>query len=962
MRRSARHVVGALGGAVGLVLGTAAAGLAAGSVHMGAVRATTVTDDGAQAFADVATCAATSDHLLAAIVVDQSGSLQQTDPEDQRVGAITTALDSLGQLAESSGGALDVQVTLAAFGTGYEELVGWGTVDGAHEEALHRAATDELPQRNDDYYTDYRAALRGAQTALTARAGELEGSSCKVVLWFTDGKLDVDGTGSGPRTEAAWQELCAPQGILDGVRGDDVVVLALALFTAEGGGAVTEEDRDRLRAVVEGQGQNATCGTVPVPATASGGAYLAADDAGNARRMFARAAALIAGGNSGPSVQCPDDVCVDGTLRVPADAGVGGFRVVVERAPGLTEPELRAPDGSSIRLEPGTTSIASASVTTGDRDGLLVTDVRFPSGSPGGEWSLVTDPSVASSVDVYYFWGVALTVQAPDGLVVGESRRLLVSARYPDGTPADLAGLRTVDLTTRLSGGVVLETSQMPDGWELTVEVPRSDVPPWIEVDATARATTSPSGILLGPVSVELELATVLPPSFPSVATGRLDLPAISGLGATSGTLRLVGSERGVTSACFDTARVEGPAPAGPIQVGVSPPCVEIPAGGEAEVEVTVTPEAAADGRIDGVLPVALEGVDAGESIVVEVPFGATMSRPVDEATRWGLIAAFTLIALAMAWLTAEIARRLGDRYHLSPHARVASVAVVFDENGIRRADGRPALLDPVDDFQPFNVGAAGRRSTFSAAGLQFGTVFPLFPLAGGHGWVAADDGSVVVGPSGDGQRDDGSRASAPFPGPVGFTVKVDGPVPTEGEIPGRLVVLVDSQDGVVAVLADRLDDVRGAPWDALAGRARAAGEKRAEAAAQAAGGPARRSASAAARAGGPVATPPAPGSDWADASGGPEVAGEPLPSTDWASDDRDHPVGPLPSSSAWMDETPVPIPPAEPAGRRWGRRRQPRRGDPARRRGPDEERDQAGEHDRLDRPPAPPSSTNFWD
>lgn len=952
--RSAR-VAAAL--TLGAVLASGAAAATAAPLNR-PLPSTTVSDEGAQAFADVATCAATSDHLLAAIVVDQSGSLRQTDPERQRVGAITTALDSLAQLGASSEGALDVQATLATFGTKYEELVGWGEVTGTHEATLQSAATTQLPDRDSDNLTDYRAALRGAQAALTARAASLEGSSCKVVLWFTDGKLDVDGTGGGPLTEQAWNELCAPQGIVDALRGDDVVIVALALFRGQGGGAVTDVDRDRLLAVVEGSGASATCGTVPVPATSAGGAYLSAEEAGDVRRMFARAAALIAGATPGPSATCPDAVCVDGALRIAADEGVGGVRIVLERPATLAPPQLTAPDGTTVALTPGGSEVSGASVAVADRDGLLVADVQFPSGSTGGDWILTSDPTTASAVDVYYFWGVTLAADAPDGLIVGEVGRVLVTATHADGTGVDLDAYASADLEVRLSGGVLVETTATGSGWELEVDVPGSDVPPSIEIDITARAVSAPSGVALGPASAQLELTTSLPPSFPSITTTRLDLPQIDGVTPVTGTLRLVGSERGPTTACFDPARVQGPAEAGEIRVTTDTPCVDIPANGEVDVEVTVTPASRADGRIDGVLPVSLEGVDADDPIVVEVPLAATMVRPVDEATRWGLVALFTLCALLMAWVTAEVARRLGDTFTLSPHARVAAIPVVFDEQGIRRTDGAPALLDPVDDFRPFNVGESGRRPRFAAAGLRFGRSFPAFPLAGGHGWVAADDGAVVVAPSGAGERDDGSRASAPFPGSVGFTVKADGPVPASGEIPGRLVVIIDSGTGIAAVLPDRIDDISGAQWDAIAGRARAAGEHRAVATERGskAGAPGT-SSSAPSEPGSGVA---ANDSSWAEAASDGAGARPDEPVATWATDPETSGAdsAPPPSTTDWFDgdrTTPASTPP--PSSRK--RLRRPRRDRAA---APDQPAPAPRPTGHDDTPPAPPSSTNFWD
>ncbi|MEE6283352.1 hypothetical protein [Georgenia sp. MJ170] len=56
---------------------------------------------------DVAACTAETDHLLAAILVDESLTPRATDLDDLRVGEIETALDSLERLGANSDGALD---------------------------------------------------------------------------------------------------------------------------------------------------------------------------------------------------------------------------------------------------------------------------------------------------------------------------------------------------------------------------------------------------------------------------------------------------------------------------------------------------------------------------------------------------------------------------------------------------------------------------------------------------------------------------------------------------------------------------------------------------------------------------------------------------------------------------------------------------------------------------------------
>ena len=112
-----------------------------------------------RAFGQIAHCAATSDVLLVSMVVDESASLQDTDPDNQRVGGMLTAIDSLSHLRAASSGRLDVQANLSTFAAGYQMLVPWGTLDGPHARRLRDSAERELPGRNTGRATDYRAAL-----------------------------------------------------------------------------------------------------------------------------------------------------------------------------------------------------------------------------------------------------------------------------------------------------------------------------------------------------------------------------------------------------------------------------------------------------------------------------------------------------------------------------------------------------------------------------------------------------------------------------------------------------------------------------------------------------------------------------------------------------------------------------------------------------------------------------------
>lgn len=779
-----------------------------------------------EAFASMATCIAGSDHLLAAIVVDESGSLQSTDSEHRRVGAVKAAVTALQQLHESSDGDLEVQATLATFGQFYDTLIGWGSVEGSHVTALHGAIDRTLPSRNSAQFTDFKEALVSARASLNQREASLTGTSCKILFWFTDGKLDLDDQGGDkPVTIEAREAICKPGGVADQIRRDHIGIIGLALFTSSGSGSVTDADRDNFRSIVEGSANGVECGQVPIPRDWSAGAYLNADNPNALKRMFSQATARIGGATPGTSVRCPDSKCVNGELDIPVDRGIGGMHMVLERLGGSAPPLLTSPRGEVITLEEGGAVVDGAAVEITDSAGLLSVTVDFETPS-AGVWILRTADTF--DVDVYYRWGVSLEVAAASPLFVGESNRVEIRAIDRWGHSIVTSDLSDLQFEARINGDTVPAGAFTNGAWSIPVVVHESTVA--LGVDATLRAATVTHGIQLGPVTVRKDLPTRLPPSFPGVSPTRLSLPEIEGLETSTGRLTLTGSDEGETRACVTGVLIsEQPEPVEAIRAE-HPECVEVPQAGEAQLELQISPSRAADGLISGELELKLFEANGAETHVVRVPFDVLQSRPANVAVLWFWAAILLVGALLGAWAAAELIRRRFERFHIGVDTRVASVPVVATEAGLARADGKEPLLDPARDFEAVGLALHGRHASFVVAGLTFGRSFnPFNPLSESRPYVEAP-GAIVVVPGGTSLTltEDGSRAPVRFPGTVDFIFVADPEtVATETGIQGRLVMLVDSPHGVAAVLEDRLQQVVDAPWDRLLEAVRAAAASR---------------------------------------------------------------------------------------------------------------------------------------
>jgi von Willebrand factor type A domain len=782
----------------------------------GAAPASAATGDlsgmGQRAFAEVANCAANANVLLASIVVDESGSLRNTDPANRRVAGITTAIDTLADLRAAASDKLDVQANLSTFAAGYEQLVPWGSLDKAHADKLRTTAVTELPKRNQGQLTDYRQALRGAQQQLDQRASQVHGTACKVVLWFTDGGLDV-----GKSTNSAKSDLCSPHGLVDSLRGDGINVLAFALFTTAGSGSVTAPQREQLRAIVEGTGAKESCGSTPISSDSAAGAYLRADDANSLRRLFAGAGALISGGTQALAVDCPSNRCVNGRLVFPIDAGIAGLRLVVDAAGSQVPLQLMYPDGTRHTLAPGTSAVPGGSIQVKSRDGLttVAMDFRSPSGPHVGGWAvLAVDKNqrpVPVTVDLYYIWGAGLTVTAPEHLVLGQTSPLNVTFTSSRGAQLSPALYKALQLRVTVAGVEVAMTRSGEDQFTGHVLLPTQKAATSVAVSATANALSAPNGLKLGPTSATVRLATALPASYPSLTPARLDLPAVMGAGNTTGFLTVNGSASGATRACVMGNTLSGPDGAGTLRVQAAKQCVDVPTNGQSRWGFTISPSAAADGRVTGNVQVALTAAHNAGTIEVSVPVGFTMSRPVNAPLRWALILGLIAGSLLIPLLFLYLANAWIGRYALQPLTLAAAAPIWLTPSGLTRRGPGNRLIEP-DDFSSIGTSRPTKVKSFAAQGVTFGRTLSWWPTRGPQAVTSGAGPELVVSGIGNFTQAGGRRAPGNFGLASSWVLLIDPTSVTSEKASGRLV-LVNDDSGLREIIAARIDQLHNFPW-----------------------------------------------------------------------------------------------------------------------------------------------------
>jgi hypothetical protein len=651
-----------------------------------------------RAFSDIAGCISSADTVLVSVVVDESASLETTDPDDLRVRGIGTAVDSLEQLAEQVGESTEVHVSLSTFARSFDTLVDWHRLDADTGQQLRSAAEEELPGRNTGDATDYRQALLGAQGQLAERQREVrDPDACKVLLWFTDGALDVD-----EQTGTAASQLCQSGGILDAVRRDRVTVIALALLTP--GGGVSDAQRGQLRAVAEGRGGGSTCGTTPVPPQYASGIYLPADDPAVLQQLFGSVGALVGGGTPVGEITCPGPRCPGGRYSLAIDSGVAGARVLVAPRGGASEVELTSPSGRTVDLGPEGTEVDGATVSLVRRDGFATLDVSYPKyPEERAEWQLRPGPSRLS---VFWFWGAQLDLESAEARAGGSNDfRLQLRDRNDAPLPPTLYSDFRVQARV---GSRPVRARLTPDGevvGSFGMGVDR--IPQTLPLRVSVTARSRPGGVRLGPLAVTERLDVELPPVYPGLSPDVLDFGSLEGEGSVSTELRAAGSPVGPTRACVVGSRVGVPGREPSDLVTPAQRCLRLGPGEEGALDLRLTPGTSADGVASGHVTLRLHPADDSSPLEVEVPVELEMQRIVDESTRWLLVALLLALALLLPLGVLLLANWLTATFSMTFASRIGSAPVRVTPRGLVSRDSEE-LIGP-DDFH--NAGFSGRRT-----------------------------------------------------------------------------------------------------------------------------------------------------------------------------------------------------------------------------------------------------------
>jgi hypothetical protein len=746
---------------------------------------------GQPALQELGTCIGTSGRLLVLLLIDESGSLQQTDPGNQRVTAAKAALaslENLGWLVPSRRPTVDVQ--LASFSADYRPVGGWTQVDPGSIPRL-QAQVDGFATRNRGIDTDFAHAIQGARRSLAERSAELSKGDlqepCQALLLFTDGDYDLEHRGAvkdyAPGVQllppenvdkvitAGKRLLCRPGGVVDQLRSDGVTTVSIALTTR-----ISRADQGFLESIAEGKGGAAPCGRDGSPAT---GVYLPARDLfglllafdGIVNRILAEGTPVPI---PGPITPCERAFCPSGTRTIRVDPGMRGFHLLADLGGQGIEVELRSPGGRTplVLDQPHRAAARIGSARAGYRwlsPTALTVDVTLPRGRRDwvGEWSVTFVDRTGRNRDavarsrIYLYGDLRPALVGMPKWRRGESGPIEARIVDADGNPLVAAGLVS---STELSAVVTDPKSRAAIPVELSA--PDQDgvmrgawaVPTALQESAMnltlwLRVTTR-SGLAMVPVSETYRVPVKPPVSYPAVSPPELRLSPVIGKGVAEGTIALTGGSRGgcvwfdppsFTAAPDDAGRITASFDSDATSQGR---CIKLAAGERRDLRVSATPEGAGVGAVRGVLVANVTSSTEARPLAVRVPVSFAMD--VDPTKRLELFLLILLAGIALPIAALAALNLLFAKFEPTDLLRAAKVPVVVDGDRVQRLANDGRIGEPLGELRPEEFrnlagGSSVRLRSLPLDGLHLRARAPRLPIKAPFGEAVADGRCVTA-------------------------------------------------------------------------------------------------------------------------------------------------------------------------------------------------------------------------
>ncbi len=444
------------------------------------------------------------------LLVDTSISLRRSDPGNERVKALTFAVDMINDFRTSY--KQDAYIEILEFGETTRRPDGLGTewrlLDESYKSTLDGVIRG-LAEANKDYHTDYLRALRpwhpdnpenmdggaGNEIGVLDLFKKQQEDTCQVLLWFSDGKLSLEENyksnslpesfttpynakrgEKGDYEKKLLDELCSEGGPVDELRGGGEAEFgsrnATYVITV---GLGKEKDFGLLEAIAEGntstrdlkthhgQGLDKTsCGSKP-----GLGAFFSSED------VYGLKLALLDAFSGRETEVCSEDCPL--IVGFEVSAAVTYFMMVISAAQDVAV-ELRGPGGKEYAL----TTITERRL---GRDGTLSINAADPRSI-----TIAANRPTDSGTSWIGTWEVQFSTQNPENSIflnpIGKLQPLLVDKFVREGEEPVLTF--ELNLEHALMEEESLTGEQLEDenlAIKLDIRVRQEGMSDWMELD-----------------------------------------------------------------------------------------------------------------------------------------------------------------------------------------------------------------------------------------------------------------------------------------------------------------------------------------------------------------------------------------------------------------------------------------------------------------------------------------------
>lgn len=702
----------------------AATALIASLGVIGTAAANDVSEIGQKGFTELSRCLNSNDVLDVYYMIDESSSLRYgqkdgqpgSDPNDDRATILASSVESLQSLKPG----LKVNVGVATFAAGAREQRAWTEMTNESSSELANWMRTAIPDLDKGTATNWEDALTFSQQKLS-NSGSDPTNRCQVLVWFTDGMINVPGT-TIQVDQDAMGRLCsidhidrrvygpAENSVVSQMRESGITILGIQLQDANW----SQDDLDYaslMRAIVEGAGSTGSfsdynCGVVPIPETSRTGALLIAKNPFDLAYQFQAIGQQASGGVSVPLTDNPAEFLIE--------EGVASFNVVTTDKNW----KLTGPDGASVDAS---NAASLGFEVVGDVNSIriskAVTETDF------GPWTIFIADTTNQRA-VYLFSGLGISLYNTEFFDGEKGSVTGVVVRELDGKPVDLSvysDAQAMSLSLVGSDGTLLSPISVPvssDGSfalsEIDYPTDRADVDMRLQLNLKTK-----SGIELAPVAFAKSVKITLRKYFPSVDPA-LQMTNLVGKNPSVGTLNLSGPESGSGRVCIGTPLVRDTEVNrtwnettttwmvdGADVSNTGSACVDLAQGESRTVQVSLQNDLPAESQISGEVPVTLQPADADlGSRKVNVPFEATSTRAGSTSTVVITEIILTVIGILGPLALLYFLTLLTTKFSAGTDLLRTQVPVELTASGMKvregEAEAKFAPIAPMDDVRDF--------------------------------------------------------------------------------------------------------------------------------------------------------------------------------------------------------------------------------------------------------------------